>query len=189
MANDTLVRTAICTALVLAMTGCANPINRVTYDNYREACGQGSDEACYRAWVNTRVGNLGPELESQALYNWGLQRTRHGRFAEAEEPLLTSLELEEGLPNPSQERIGRRLAQLAIATGRQGKIDIGLSYMDRLLPLASLYQEQERRVVAALCALYAEELQKRGEVERAEAYEAKVKELGFDIEKMRKGET
>jgi hypothetical protein len=183
-------RFLILSAAVVAIAGgCANPINRVTYDNYKDQCSQGIEEACYRAWVNTRIGALGPELESQALYNWGLQRTRQKKYAEAEEPLLASLKLEEGLSVRSDERIGRRLAQLAIATGQQGKIDAGLVYMDRLLPLMSLYQGHERRVVAALCALYAEDLRKRGETARAQSYEAKVNELGFDIEKMRKGET
>jgi len=174
--------------MVLA-AGCANPINRVTYDNYKDMCNQGAEEACYRAWANTRIGMLGPELESQALFNWGVQRTRQRKYAEAEEPLLASLKLEEGLAVRSDERIGRRLAQLAIATGQQGKIDAGLAYMDRLLPLMTLYQGHERRVVAALCILYAEDLRKRGDTGRAQSYEAKVKELGFDIERMRKGET
>ena len=175
-------------AIVLA-AGCANPINRVTYDRYKDMCNQGAEEACYRAWVNTRIGMLGPELESQALYNWGVERTRQRKYAEAEEPLLASLKLEEGLEVRSDERIGRRLAQLAIAAVQQGKIDAGLIYMERLIPLVNLYQGHERRVVAALCAGYSEELRKRGEAERAQSYEAKVQELGFDIKTMKKGET
>jgi hypothetical protein len=60
--------------------------------------------------------------------------------------------------------------------------------MERLLPLMTIYNGHERRVVAALCILYADELRKRGEIERAKAYEVKVKELGFDAEKIKKGE-
>lgn len=63
----------------VALAGCANPINRVTSDNYSEACYyaeqrgqlQEAEQACYRALVNVDLGNLGPELKSQRLYSLG----------------------------------------------------------------------------------------------------------------------
>ena len=182
------LRSLALSVTLLALTGCANPINRVTYDRYADMCSQGVEEGCYRAWVNTRIGALGPELESRALSNWGALLTKQKKYARAEEPLSASLNLEETLETRSDERIGRRLAELPIATGQQGKIDAGHAYMERLLPLMTIYNGHERRVVAALCILYADELRKRGEIERAKAYEVKVKELGFDAEKIKKGE-
>lgn len=79
--------------LALALlSACANPINRVTSDNYAETCSIAEDngkldvaeQACYRALVNVDLGNLGPELKSQRLYNLGRIKQRLSKYSEAE---------------------------------------------------------------------------------------------------------
>ena len=61
--------------ILIGMAGCANPLNRVTYDRYWEQGGAAersgqlavAEQAYYRALVNVDIGNLGPLLKAQAL--------------------------------------------------------------------------------------------------------------------------
>src|SRR5690242_3491155 len=102
---------------LLLLGGCANPLNRATSDRYSDMCSSAerggdlttAEQACYRALVNVDMGNLGPELKSQRLYNLGRIKRRVAKYEEAEDLFKQSLVIEEKLSPPTDPKIGRRL--------------------------------------------------------------------------------
>ena len=78
--------------LVLGITGCANPLNRVTMQRYTDQCSAAerrgdlevAGEACRRTWINTRIGALSSEGESMALYNLGRVQKKALKLEDAE---------------------------------------------------------------------------------------------------------
>jgi tetratricopeptide (TPR) repeat protein len=174
--------------LVFAMlAGCANPVNRVTMDNYAEACGNAERsgrlevavEACHRAWVNTRTGSLGTELESAALYNLGRVQKKALKLPAAEESLKRSLELEEVLSGKESAKTGRRLAELAAVLIVQKRTAEGVPLVERLANIAPQYQGPEKKFAASLLLGYADELRKTGNLDKAMPLEASFQRLGF----------
>ncbi|MCW5596170.1 MAG: tetratricopeptide repeat protein [Rhodocyclaceae bacterium] len=155
-------------AVALLASGCANPLNRVTMDRYAQTCRDAeqngrmevAEEACRRALINVRIGNLGPELESQELYNLGRIKRQLGKHAEAEEIYRESLRIQESLPNPDQGKIGRRLAELSIVIGEQKKFKDAWPVLSRLMPISEGYSGHEREVVKAIFSKYADEYDK-----------------------------
>ncbi|MBC7489022.1 MAG: hypothetical protein H7240_02440 [Glaciimonas sp.] len=170
-----------------ALAGCANPINRVTMENYAEACGNAERsgrmevavEACYRAWINTRIGSLGTELESIALYNLGRVQKKALKLTAAEESLKRSLELEEILSGKESAKTGRRLAELAAVFIVQQRPTEGLPLVERLAAIAPHYQGAEKKYAASLLLGYSDELRKIGNLEKAASLEASFQQLGF----------
>jgi hypothetical protein len=157
---------ALALVLIATLAACANPVNRLTMEDYAAACSaaeqagrmSAAEEACYRAWVNTQLGVLGPQETSTALYNLGRVQKRSLKLPQAEASLKKSLELEEGLSGPTSAKTGRRLAELsAVLLGQQRFVD-GAPYMERLIPIASEYQGSERNFVAGLFFVYSEQL-------------------------------
>ncbi|MBI4987529.1 MAG: tetratricopeptide repeat protein [Rhodocyclales bacterium] len=148
--------------------GCANPLNRVTMDRYAQTCAEAerngqlsvAEEACRRALINVRIGNLGPELESQEMYNLARIKKQLRKYEEAEEYYRASLQIQESLPNPDQAKIGRRLADLAIVVGEQGRFKDAWPLLSRLLPIADSYAGNERAVVKLILSKYADEYDK-----------------------------
>ena len=182
-----------CLACAL-LAGCANPINRVTMGIYMEGCASAEQagrievavEACRRAWINTRVGNLGPELESITLYNLGRVLRKGRMWEDAENAMKRSLELEEKLSGSGGTKIGRRLAELSMTLIMQRRVTDGVTYVERLIPIAPEYAGAERKFVGAIFYGYAEDLRRLGLTNAAEKFEAAGKSLGFtgaDLEK------
>jgi len=182
--HRTLIIGCLSCALLVA---CANPLNRVTMESYMEGCASAEQarrldvaaEACRRAWINTRIGNLGPEAESTTLYNWGRVLRKDEKLVDAEQALKRSLELEEKLSGPTSAKTGRRLAELSMTLIMQRRAADGIPYLERLMVIAPEYVGEERRLVAAIFYGYADELRRLGSAEAAEKFETVAKSLGL----------
>ncbi len=73
------------------------------------------------------------------------------------------------MPNPDQKKIGRRLADLSIVIGEQGRFKDAWPLLSRLIPISDSYSGNERSVVKFIFSKYAEEydkLQMSGEAEQ-----------------------
>jgi tetratricopeptide (TPR) repeat protein len=140
----------VITALLVG--GCANPLNRVTYDRYWKQGGEAeragqlgvAEQAYYRALMNVDMGNLEPLLKSQALYNLGRVKRRVGKYTEAEDLLKQSLALHEKLLSPEDLDTDRCRIELSVALAAQGKWDDGARYLEAVLPHASRFSGSER---------------------------------------------
>lgn len=160
------------------LTGCANPLNRATSDNYADTCAaaeqsgrlQVAEEACYRALVNVDWGNLDPELKSQRLYNLGRIKRQLAKFSEAEQLFRESLAIEEKLSAPSDLKIGRRLVELSVSLAGQEKWVEGAQHLERLLPTANQFKGQERSYAAEVLNQFGRRLKTIGQVALAERF-------------------
>jgi hypothetical protein len=178
----------IITYTALFLTSCANPLNQVTSDRYGAACGEAennnrldvAEQACYRALVNVDWGNLGDFQRSQRMYNLARIKRKLHKFEEAEPLYIESLAIEEKLPQRSNENIGRRLAELAILYDQIRQHGKGLPYVQRLYPLADIYQATEKRTVAAIFYVYSVELEKQQITEETRKLANKAIAMGFD---------
>lgn len=170
---------------VIILAACANPINRVTSDNYAKTCAVAEDngklgvaeEACHRALVNVDWGNLGPELKSQKLYNLARIKRRLSKFSEAEALLTESLQIEETLPAPSELRIGRRLVELSTNLAGQNKWAEGAPDLDRVIPMTDQFSPQERAYTAEILTLYRKQFRNANDINHANRFDAKASAL------------
>ncbi len=119
------------------------------------------------------MGNLGPQLKSDRMYDLGRIKRRLSNFSEAEQLMKASLSLEESLSGPSTAKAGRRLAELCADLAGQDKWAEGLQYAERLLPLADFYSGGERSFVGELFRLYAPHARAAGNRQLAAAFEAR----------------
>ena len=170
---------------VTLLTGCANPLNRVSSDNYAETCRdaerngrlQVAEEACYRALVNVDMGNLGSELKSERLYNLGRIKRQLAKFTEAEQLFKESLAIQENLPNPSDIKISRRLIELSVSLAAQDKWTEGAKYVERALPTLEKFTGQERSYAIETLTRYSKNLKGSKEAALAMQLEAKANAL------------
>lgn len=182
-------------AIVTLITGCANPLNQTTSDRYSETCAEAersgnmpaAAEACYRAYVNVEWGNLGPELRSEKLYNFGRVLRRAGRFDDSKEALSRAVAEEEKLTGKNSIKTGRRMAELAATYYELNQLEEGVALVDRLIPLASNYSNNEKQFIAVLLYEYSLKI---GKVQSSKAalYKTEMKNLGYSesyFEKMR----
>lgn len=171
--------------VVTLLTACANPLNRVTSDNYTETClvaeetGQleVAEQACYRALVNVEIGNLDPELKSQSLYNLGRIKRRLAKFSEAELLLKKSLQIEEEIRGQSEVKVGIRLIELSVSLAGQNKWSEGGLFLERALPIVGQLSGNERAYSAEVLNQYSKQLKSSDERELAKRFEAKAVEL------------
>ncbi len=169
------------------MSGCANPLNQVTSIRYGDQCAEAeragrldiAEEACYRALVNVHIGNLGDEQKSIRLYDLGRIKRQLGKFDEAESLFKESLAIEDKQANPSHEKIGRRLAELAAVYGQKEQYQAGTPYVERLYSLPHSYEGNEKISVAIVFWAYAQELQKQPS-DLGKKLERRALEMGFD---------
>jgi tetratricopeptide (TPR) repeat protein len=148
--------------LAILTASCANPLNRATSIRYGNECSDAesrgkldiAEQACYRALVNVDWGNLGDEEKSIRMYDLARIKRKLGKYDEAEKLYKDSLSIEESKPQPSNEKIGRRLAELAILYEQKGQIRNGLPYVQKLFSLADQYEGSEKKVVAAIFYVY-----------------------------------
>ena len=174
--------TLLATALLSA---CANPVNRVTSDNYAETCAVAEDngrlevaeQACYRALVNVDMGNLGPELKSQRLYNLGRIKRQLAKFSEAESLFKESLQIEEKLSGPSGVKVGRRLVELSVSLAGQDRWSEGAQFLERVLPMADQFSGQPRAYTAEVLMQYSKHLKATNQLPLAKRFEAKASAL------------
>lgn len=175
---------------ICALAACANPLNRATSDRYSESCASeeksgnlsAAEEACYRAAANVDWGNLGPEQKSEKLYNLARIKRQTGKLNEAETLLKEALSIEEGLTGATSEKTGRRLAELAAVYYQKKQYTDGISYVERLVPLGTMYVGAEREYVAGLFHYYANEMDTVGNVQVATRLRDARNELGYGLE-------
>lgn len=156
----------------LLVAACANPLNQATSERYSQTCSEAehnhqlevAEQACYRALVNVDWGNLGEAQKSQKMYDLARVKRSLRKFDEAEKLFKDALAIEEKLIPSSNKKIGRRLAELAIVYMQQKRFEEGLSYVERLFPLADLYQATEKKTVATIFYVYSQEIQNQGEL-------------------------
>ncbi len=172
-------------ALACLLAGCYNPVNHATANRYDQMCREAeadgrlgdAEEACRRAVINVRIGHVGTAAESQALYNLGRVKRRVGKFAEAEQALKESLKVQEAISPPDQARIGRRLAELAAVYGQTSRYREGWPFVERLLPISSIYSGPERDFAKLIFKLFADEYRKLGMQNETAQLEEKLKAL------------
>jgi len=170
--------------------GCANPLNRATSDRYNQMCLEAEEagnlavasEACYRAYVNVEWGNLGPEVRSERLYNFGRVLRKSGRYEDAKEALSRSLAEEEKLSGKSSVKTGRRMAELAATYIELNQIESGIPYVDRLIPNTEQYSKSEKTFIAALLKFYGDKLLDSNQIEKANLYKSTMAKLGYSDE-------
>lgn len=176
-------------AIVVSFTaGCMNPLNQATSDRYAQSCAEAerngqrivAEQACYRALVNVDWGHLGEHEKSKKMYNLARIKRQLEKYDEAEQLLRGSMELEEKQTPASKERIGRRLAEMAMVYGEQQRYLEGLPYVERLIPLADIYQGNEKRTVALIFYVYSQELPKDAPGNESGRLATKAVEMGFD---------
>jgi len=150
---------------IILLGSCANPVNQATSDNYAETCATAernrrldvAEQACYRALVNVDLGNLGPDLKSQRLYNLGRIKRQLSKFGEAEDLFRQSLAIEEKLSSSSDPKIGRRLIELSVSLAGQSKWAEGAQYLERAAPISTQYAGAERSFAAVAFSEYAKQ--------------------------------
>jgi tetratricopeptide (TPR) repeat protein len=171
-------------SVTILIAGCANPINRVTSDNYAQTCAEAeragrldvAQEACYRATVNVEWGNLGDELKSERLYNLARIERKLGKLNEAEKYFIETIRIENSLNPKRPERLGRRLAELSAIYYEQKQFDKAAPYLEQLLPISTLYSGKEKDFVANLFHYYSIEF---GNTELSNKLKRASVELGY----------
>jgi hypothetical protein len=165
--------------VVLLISGCANPLNRVTYDRYWRQGGDAervgqlgvAEQAYYRALMNVDMGNLGPLLKAQALYNLGCVKRRVGKYSEAEDLLTQSLALDEKILSTDNLDTDRCRIELSVTLAAQDKWIDGSRYLEQALPQANRFSGQEREFMIEAFKRFSAELRKAGQEERAKLFE------------------
>jgi len=184
--------------MLALLAGCANPLNQVTAERYSQQCieaeGAGqlsvAEQACYRALVNVDIGKLGDHQNSMAMYNLARVKRKVGKLDEAESLLKESIAIEEKQTPVSNEKLGRRFAEIAMAYGQQKQTAQGLPYVERLYPMADSYEGKEKVVVATIFYVYSQELPQGSSKETRAKLAKKAIEMGFDpatYDKWKKG--
>lgn len=176
------------------LTACANPLNQATSIRYGEQCADAerngrydiAEQACYRALVNVDIGNLGAEQKSIRMYDLGRVKRRLGKFDEAEYLFKESLAIEDKQTNPSNEKIGRRLAELSAVYGQKEQYQAGLPYVERLYSLPQIYEGNEKLSVAIIFWAYSQELLKQQQSDLGKKLASRALEMGFDPKQFEK---
>ena len=181
-----MISSGFCITLVsiVLIAGCANPVNQVTSDNYAETCSVAesnqnlsvAEEACYRSLVNVDLGNLGPELKSQRLYNLGRIKRQLAKFSEAESLLRLSLEIESQLSAQTDPKIGRRLVELAVSLAGQDRWMEGAALLEQALPIALKFSDSEKAYLVLVLSEFSMRIAPTNP-ELAKTFETKSKEI------------
>ena len=102
--------------------------------------------------------NLPAAELSAVLYNAGINFRRQSEYGKAELLLMRAVTIQESVATQDDTALGRRLAELAATYLVQGKLDAGMSVMQRFLPIANRFSSDEKRFVIALLDAYAEQM-------------------------------
>lgn len=164
------MRHTVLYTLVLILSACTNPINYVTYQDYKqqgviaEARGDWatSEIAYYRAAENVRIGNLEPALQSNSLFDLGRVKRKVRKFEESETILKQLLVLDENLYGNNAFLTSLTISELAATYFEAKKYNQGVPLMIRLESMIPLhiakYSVQGRKFFKQLFEKYAEVL-------------------------------
>lgn len=168
--------------LCFMLVACANPMNRATFYRYyqqglaaeNEGDWETAEIAYYRAAENVRWGNLGVELESDALFNLGRAKRKVHKLDESEELLKRALTLDEKRYGVDGFMTSYIIAELAATFYESKKIEEGVSMLTRLEPIAlkhkNNYSEQARGFIKQLYKKFGAELIKNGKLQDANRF-------------------
>ena len=164
--------------LCFILVACANPLNRATYDRYREqgiaAEAKGdwatAEIAYYRAAKNVELGHLGAEFKADALYDLGRTKWALGKFEEAEELLKKSLTLTEEVDGADSRHTFYPIGELAATYYYSQKYEEGVEWLIRLESIIENnrpFLPQAERAIKNIYQLYSDEMLKAGRPEEA----------------------
>ncbi len=165
-------------ALSLLVSGCVNPINQKTAENYqnwgREAENAGNyqlaEQNYEKSLLNARIGGSPTAGISMAAYNLGRVKRLLCKNKEAESLLLEALELEEQASGENSGLTSMRLFELARLNFGVKEYEAAGKYYDRAISnVRALGIEQSDPIgFAAVLENYANVLTQLGDLEKAE---------------------
>ena len=180
----------VCLAVTVSMlVGCMNPINEITAHKYFQQGGTAEDLGDYvlaleqfrRAWINTQVGNLPPEIEARGLYEMGRMIGYLGQHQEAEALLLESLERTRKVygEHANHGHISNKLFELGRLHYDRGEYTQAASSLGQAVAMIEAigFTEKSPIVVAGVMEEYSLALSKADRVAEAHAIDAKAKAL------------
>ena len=172
------MRLALTCGLLMILAACANPLNRVTYQDYKKQGGRAeaqgdwatAEMAYYRAAENVRMGNLEPAYQSTSLFDLGRAKRKVGELDESEDLLKQALAIDERLYGLDGYCTSFTISELAGTYWAAGKLNEGVPLMIRLEPLlkkhSDKYSDQARRFIKQIYQKYADEIGSRPEAEK-----------------------
>jgi tetratricopeptide (TPR) repeat protein len=170
-------------AIACQLAACANPLNRAAFNNDRqqgfasEAKGDwaAAEIAYHSAAENVRLGNLGEDFESEALFNLGRVKRIVGKFDESEDLLKRALAIDDSCYGREACLTSYTAAELAATYFDTKKFGKGTLLLIRLEPIAlqnkCQFTEQARRFFKQIYHKYASELSRQGKPEMADRFE------------------
>lgn len=168
--------------LTFALFACANPLNQITYERYRDQAREAerrgdfavAEEAYFRAAVNVKLGHLGDGAEEESIYNLGRTKRLVGKLDESEDLLKRALALDEKYGGTEDFRIIGVKLELAATYFEAKKYEQGTVLLLGVEPIVlkynKAYPEQARQFIKKIYSQYATELSKQVKVQEAERF-------------------
>ena len=174
-----LIRTLLCLAVSVVVTGCATEINQKNADTYYEAGlraeasknWSGAKEMYFRSLVNARSSGASPAYISAVTYNLGRMTGYTCEYTDAEKLLLESLALEQGLAVPNMVNLTKRWSELAQIAYDQGKYAESAKWFALAIPELEKLNIVSKDPIGYAVYLedYAKSIEKSGQVQQANA--------------------
>ena len=166
-------------AVVLLLTGCAKMVTTASSEYLIEECVEVEksarlldvDAVCTRAIMNIDWSKQKPALKSERFYNLGRTKRQLYKFFDAIVLFKESLSAEEGMPNPSELRIGIRLVELSISLAGREQWEEGAPYLIRALPIIPQFTGEERMLAVKVLRIYGAHFRKLYQMELADLFE------------------
>lgn len=175
----------ILVGVVAALVACANPLNRATFFRYRDVGIQAetrgnwatAEIAYARAANNVLWGNLGQELEAEALFNLGRAKRKVGKIEESADLLKRVMAIDQQLEKrrPGHEFLSSyTLMELATTHLLAKHYDEGIPLLVRFelisMKYKQQYADQARTFFKRVFEMYADDLFKLGRFHEAEHF-------------------
>ena len=176
---------------ILVLNSCANPINQRTYQNYMAAGDQAvmrgdlqlAKKHYSRAIANVRMGNLGPDAEAIALFQYARILGNLCEQDEAEKTFIEANRL-----NEQSKGVGTEATYATVMEIGQFNYDIGcydkaIPYFDKALAIAEKYGLNDKYPASSADAYtdYADALMKTGNSGKANEVLAKATSLKANV--------
>jgi len=179
--------------LALALASCANPINQHTYQNYLVAGDQAmmrgnlqlAKQNYSRALANVRLGNLGPEAESIALFRYARVLGNLCEHDEAEKTFIAGNRLSEQSNGVGSEATYTSVMEIGQFNYDIGQYERAVPYFDKALAIAEKYGLDNKYPASFADAYtdYADALKKTGNSGKENAVLAKATSLKAKVTK------
>ncbi|NOT66322.1 MAG: tetratricopeptide repeat protein [Methylotenera sp.] len=175
-------RKSLLLVFALLISGCANPINQRTANNYfiegESAMQQGNlphaREMFSRALINARIGHLGPEAEGQVLAKLGRVYGNMCQPDDAEKAFSESISQYSKAYGENSTRLFPLKLELAQHAYDVGRYEKAVTYFDQAFPFgAEMFEQADPAGYSAVMKDYADALSKTGKAEQAKAVLAK----------------